>query len=99
MKSQNRPEMTPLKVGSTFKVFQVTGSFGMSMPEHISTKEAVVIVQRGSAILKMKGVDHLLKLNDSFIVPAGVQHELQLTDDFQAVVIMEVDSEIKFITI
>lgn len=99
MKSQNNPEMTQLELGKTFKVLQVIGSSGMKMPEHISIKEAVVIVQRGSATLKMKGVDHLLKLNESFIVPAGVKHELQITEDFQAVVIMESDSEIKFITL
>lgn len=99
MKSQNYPEMIQLELGKTFKVLQVIGSSGMKMPEHISTKEAVVIVQRGSATLKMKGVDHLLKLNESFIVPAGQKHELQLTDDFQALVIMDVDSEIKFTNI
>lgn len=45
----------------------------------------------------MKGIDHVLKLNESFIVPAGENQELQITEDFQAVVIMESDSEIKFI--
>lgn len=99
MKTKNTPEVTHLKLGDAFKVLQVTGSAGMNMPEHISTKEAVVVVQRGSATLRMKGVDHLLKLNESFIVPAGVKHELHLTDDFQAIVIMDIDSEIKFISI
>jgi hypothetical protein len=26
---------------------QVTGSAGMNMPEHVSTKEAVIIIQKG----------------------------------------------------
>lgn len=98
MKSKNNPEMSPLKLGNIFKVLQVTGNTGTNMPEHISTKEAVIIVQKGTAILKMKGIDHVLKLNESFIVPAGVKHELQITEDFQAIVIMESESEIKFIT-
>ena len=97
MKSNNNPKMIQLELGNTFKVLQVTGSAGMNMPEHISTKEAVITVQKGTAILKMRGIDHVLKLNKSFIVPAGEKHELQITEDFQAVVIMESDSEIKFI--
>ena len=44
-----------------------------------------------------QGIDHVLELNKSFVVPAGQKHELQITEDFQAVVIMEIESEIKFI--
>lgn len=99
MKSNHTPMMTDLQLGGTFRVLQVSGSTGMYMPEHFSTKEAVVIIQKGAAILKMKGVDHYLEINNSLIVPAGVKHELQLTDDFLGLVIMEADSEIKFITI
>lgn len=97
MKLKNNPERRPLKLGNVFKVLQVTGNTGMKMLEHISTKEAVIIVQKGTAILKMKGVNHELKLNESFIVPKGIKHELQITENFQAIVIMENDSEIKFI--
>lgn len=97
MKSNNNPKMIRLELGNTFKVLQVTGIAGMNMPEHISTKEAVIIVQKGTAILKMKGINHALKLNESFIVPAGEKHELQITENFQAIVIMESDSEIIFI--
>ena len=97
MKSNNNPKMIRLELGNTFKVLQVTGSAGMNMPEHVSTKEAVIIIQKGQAILKLKGIDHVLELNKSFVVPAGQKHELQITEDFQAVVIMEIESEIKFI--
>ena len=48
-------------------------------------------------MLKMNGIDDVVKLNESFIVPAGEKHALHLTEDFQAVVIMECNSEIKFI--
>jgi quercetin dioxygenase-like cupin family protein len=96
MKSNDNPKMTRLDLGNTFKVLQVTGSAGMNMPEHVSTKEAVIIVQQGTAIIKLKGIDHVLELNKSFVVPAGQKHELKITEDFQAVVIMEKESEIKF---
>lgn len=99
MKSQDNPEVKPLNSGNTFKVLQVTGRAGMKMPEHVSTGEAVVIVQKGSATIKMNGIDHVLQLNESFIVPAGIEHELSITEEFQAVVIMKVESEIKFTNI
>lgn len=89
--------MIRLEFGNTFKVLQVNGGAGMIMPEHSSTKEAVIIVQKGAAILKLKGREHKLNLNKSFIVPAGEIHELQITEDFQAIVIMENDSQVKFI--
>jgi quercetin dioxygenase-like cupin family protein len=47
MKSNDNPKMTRLDLGNTFKVLQVTGSAGMNMPEHVSTKEAVIIIQKG----------------------------------------------------
>lgn len=97
MKSNTNPKMIRLELGNTFKILQVTGSAGMNMPEHISTKEAVIIVQKGRAILKMKGNNHELKLNESLIIPAGEKHELQIIEDFQSIVIMESGSEIKFI--
>ena len=97
MKSNDNPKMIRLELGNTFKILQVTGSAGMNMPEHISTKEAVIIVQKGRAILKMKGNNHELKLNESLIIPAEEKHELQIIEDFQSIVIMESGSEIKFI--
>lgn len=99
MKTLNKPEMTPLKVGDYFKVLQVTGDLGMTMPEHCSTKEAVIIVQKGKAILKLKEIEHTLGIHETFIIPAGENHELQITENFRAVVIMETDSEINFITL
>jgi len=96
MKSNTYPKMSQLKTGNQFKVLEVTGTSGMIMPEHISTKEAVITVQKGSAVLKMKGIDHELNLNTSFLVPAGEKHELKILENFQAIVIMEIDSEVKF---
>lgn len=97
MKSINAPVIVTLKSGKTLKILQVSGSGGMCMPEHYSSKEAVIVVQKGEAILKMNNEDHLLKPSESFIIPAGLNHELRITENFQALVMMGVDSEVKFI--
>lgn len=97
MKTTGTPQMTILNSGKSFKVLQVTGSEGMSMPDHFSTKEAVLMIQIGSAMLKIKGQEHLLTKHQSFTIPAAEHHTLVLKENFQAIVIMEVDSEIKFV--
>jgi len=94
---ENLPQMITLHNGRSHKVLQVTGSEGMSMPEHISTKEAVVIILKGSAVLTMKGNDYPLREHESIIIPGGEKHTLRIIKDFQAQVIMETDSQINFI--
>lgn len=42
------------------------------MPPHISTKKGVVMVQEGSAPLKMEEEEHLLEKNALFIVSKGI---------------------------
>ena len=34
----------------------------------------------------MKGIEHVLKLNETIIIPAKEKHALKITEDFQAVV-------------
>lgn len=97
MKTKRTPHMTILQSGKSFKVLQITGSEGMSMPDHFSTKEAVVIIQNGSAMLKIGGEENLLTQSQSFVIPAGEHHSLTLNENFLAYVIMEIDSEIKFV--
>jgi quercetin dioxygenase-like cupin family protein len=94
---ENSPQMVILNIGKSFKVLQITGSKGMSMPQHLSTREAVVIVQKGTATLSISGNDLSLKEHESMIIPAGEKHSLQINEDFQAHVIMETDSQIMFI--
>ncbi len=97
MEIQLKPEMLVSEIGQQFKLFKVTGLKGMEMPSHISTEEAVVVVLRGEGILKLAGRGIYLKTNDSVIIPAKEPHSLEITEDFQSIVIMETDSEIKFV--
>ncbi len=96
MKTLDRPELTVLTAGESFKVLKVTGMAGATMPLHHSTKEAVVIVQEGSALLKIGGKQHVLQSGDAYVIPAGESHSLSLETDLKALVVMELDSSIEF---
>lgn len=92
-----KPEMSPLKVGSEFKTFTVSGKKGMKMPQHISTQEAVVIVQEGSALLKIDGEEQTLEKDGVYIIPAKKPHSLSLLADFKAIGLMALEAEIEFV--
>lgn len=96
MDKSDKPQMTPLNAGDSFKVLQITGRAGMKMPMHRTTKEAVVIVQEGSAILYMHEREYKLSKGDYFIIPAQENHSLLLKTDFQAIGVMTLDSKIEF---
>ncbi|MEO6903824.1 MAG: cupin domain-containing protein [Bacteroidia bacterium] len=93
-----KPEMTVSQIGEHFKILKVKGIKGMEMPSHISTREAVIIVIKGEAVLKLPNKEINLKANESTIIPAKEPHTLTINEDFQANVIMEIESEIKFVT-
>ena len=85
-----------LRVGDFFKTLEVTGTAGMIMPPHHATKEAVIVVQEGRAFLKMPTTVHVLQKGMSFTIPAHATHSLEVKEEFKAIVIMGMDSEIEF---
>ena len=97
MNTQNLPKLETLKTGNSFKIHEVTGQAEMVMPLHYSTREAVVIVQEGSAILHIDEQKVRLERNDSYIIPAHKNHTLLLETQFKALVIMALDSKIEFV--
>jgi len=96
METLDKPQLIPLDRGESFKTLQVKGLAGMVMPPHHSTKEAVVVVQQGKALLHMPKSDHVLNVGSTFTIPAGVEHKLDILEDFKAIAIMAIDSELNF---
>jgi mannose-6-phosphate isomerase-like protein (cupin superfamily) len=41
------------------------------MPKHLSTKEGIIIVEEGNAIIEINAKEQLLKKNESLVIPAG----------------------------
>lgn len=96
MENSNKPEMTLLGNGKIFKTLNITAKAGMEMPLHHSTKEAVIVVLKGEAILKMPDGEHTLAQGTTFIIPEKVEHSLKINLDFHAIAIMENTSVIEF---
>ena len=97
METQTKPQMSILKSGKEYKILIVTGVKDSQMPSHYSTKEAIIILLKGEALLKMGGIDVRLLPGEFTIIPAAEPHTLFIKEDFEANVIMALDSEIKFI--
>lgn len=90
------PQMTVAHVGAQYKILCVTGQKGMEMPTHISTKEAVVVVLKGQAVIKISNKEIYLNAGESAIIPAHEPHTLHIKSEFLSHVIMDQDSEIVF---
>ena len=96
MKTSGLPEMIPLKNGESLKIFQINAKARMKMPLHHSTKEAIVVIQEGQALLKINKVKYLLQKDSTFIIPAQQNHTLSVKTKFKALLIMAEDSKIEF---
>lgn len=93
---QNIPSLQIINTGEKYKIYQVIGDTGMYMPPHLSTKEAVVIVYKGTSILEISNTKKHLNEGDVVIVPQDEVHSMTINSKFKSFVIMENDSEIKF---
>ena len=96
MATSNKPELSLLGTGSSLKTLKISALAGMIMPLHHATKETVIVVQEGSAVLKMPTVELILMKGECFIIPGLVDHSLEIKTDFKAIAIMALDSEIQF---
>ena len=92
----NIPELTYLDMGESFQTLQIHGLAGTVIPLQHTTKEAAIAVLDGLALLQLPDTDHFLRKGSTFIVPAGVQHSLNIIEDFKAIAVMTIDSEIQF---
>jgi len=97
MNTQAKPQMSILKTGKEYKILNVTGGKGSQMPDHYSTKEAIIILLKGEALLFMGGKEIRLMPCEFTLIPASEPHKLIIKEDFEANVIMALDSEIKFL--
>ena len=97
METMNRPRLKNLSHGESHKVLEIEGNHGMFMPPHHSTGEAVIVIKKGSVLIKMPDTEHKLEVGNILIIPAKKEHTLTALKEFKALVIMALDSEIYFI--
>lgn len=97
METLTLPQLCTLGIGKEFKILTVTGIEGSQMPLYLSTREAIIIVLRGKAVLTIGHKEIHLKPHRVSIIPAMQSHSILIQEYFEAYVIMADDSEIKFI--
>jgi len=96
METIEKPQLSPLHVGEQFKVLEVTGIAEADMPLHYCTSEAVVIIQKGKAILSIDGERKELSPGMSVLLPARKKHTLKVIEPLKAQVVMAKDASIEF---
>src|SRR5690606_9931105 len=93
MNTLNKPELSLLHTGSSLKTLQVSALAGMVMPLHHATKETVIVVQEGTATLKMPTVEHVLERSVAIIIQDVVNHCFGIQTEFKDNHIMAADSD------
>lgn len=96
METAQKPKMEVLDKGEEFKTLQITAQAGMIMPAHHSTREVVVIIQQGRALLKLPDGNQEVRPGSAVIIPPGTDHSLEIREKFVAHAVMKLDSEIEF---
>ena len=96
MATINKPELSLLDTGNSLKTLQISARAGMIMPLHHATAETVIVVQEGTAVLKMPVAEHVLSKGESIIIPALIDHTLEIMTDFKAIAIMDSGAKIEF---
>lgn len=98
MKVKKNPETQLLSKGKVFKNLKMIAEANTIGPKHLSAEESVLVLLKGKAILKIKDKEYTLKVGEAKIIPAGIEHYLEIIDDTEAVHIMPVGNKIKLIT-
>ncbi|MDO5654761.1 MAG: cupin domain-containing protein [Flavobacteriaceae bacterium] len=96
MKTPNRPQLTPYQMGEQLKILEITAPAQAQMPLHYATSDAVVMVQKGKAVLQIDGQEHILVVGTCLLIPAQKLHALQIVEDFHAFAVMTQQASIEF---
>lgn len=96
MEKVTKPTVKQLAKGKKFNAKQMSAKAGNLLPKHTASIESVLIVMEGECVLSIDGTDHMLKLGDSFIVPAEIKHQIRAITDFRAIHVMTNDIVFEF---
>ena len=98
MKPVKKPKTKFLSRGKVFRNLKILAEGNTMGPEHTASEESVLVVLKGSMILKSPDEEVVMAPGDSIIIPAGVKHSLEIIEDTEAIHIMSVDNEFEFFT-
>ena len=88
--------MKQLEITDHYKVVKVEFAAGHSMPRHVATSDAFMIVESGKALLIFEKETFELSQGVTQSIPANEEHMLRVVDDFKAYIVMANESKINF---
>ena len=88
--------MKQIQVTDHYKVVEVEFTAGHSMPRHVATSDAFLIVESGKALLIFEKETVELSGGSTQPIPAHEEHMLKIIDDFKAYIVMGNESKINF---
>lgn len=89
--------MKQLQITEYYKVVKVEFAAGHSMPRHVATSDAFLIVESGKALLIFEKETVELSKGVTQPIPANEQHMLKIIDDFKAYIVLANEAKINFI--
>ena len=88
--------MNQLHITDHYKVVQVNFAAGHSIPRHVATSDAFLIVESGKALLIFEKETVELSQGTTQPIPANEEHMLKIIDDFKGYIVMANESKINF---
>lgn len=88
--------MKQLHINDHYKVVRVEFAAGHSMPRHVATSDAFLIVESGKALLIFEKETFELDGGSTQPIPANEEHMLKIIDDFKGYIILANESKINF---
>ncbi len=96
MESIIKPKVQTLTSGKNLVAKQMQAKANSLMPAHQADKESILLVLEGNCEFRMMDEVHHLKVGDSILVPAKVNHQIKAIKDFKAVHFMPKDIQFEF---
>jgi quercetin dioxygenase-like cupin family protein len=88
--------MKQLHITDHYKVVEVDFAAGHSMPRHVATSDAFLIVESGKALLIFEKETVELSQGTTQPIPANEEHMLKIIDDFKGYIVMANESKVNF---
>ncbi|RYU92176.1 cupin domain-containing protein [Mucilaginibacter terrigena] len=78
------------------KVVYLELAAGTSMPRHIATGDACLVVEKGMALLIYRDETRELTKGIVTVIPANQQHMLKIIKDFKAYIVLTANADIEY---
>lgn len=90
-------EMQQLFSNSVYKILEVSLAKGEKMPRHKASSDAFIMVKQGSGKITFDHNSVLLQQGATQHIPAHEPHQLEISENFTACIVMEAGAAIDFL--